>query len=225
MRAIIFYSVLLLLTVGCQRFDGLVPEFEERPISSSQADLIDSFSVLTGGDQDACSIIRDKEEIPDVLCDILINAKRGSEVVFLVDNTGSMEDDIDEVKRNINIILDCLPDGVRLAAATYGDNREEPFTWYTSIDFTEDKETIRTFINAITVSGDGDIPESVFDAIYKALDELSWRDCDQEDTIIVMGDAEPHTGTLTDHSSEEVLSKANSICADTRFVPVIVLDI
>jgi len=225
MKKLVVLVFIMSSFASCKKFDDLIPEFEERSISNSQVDLIESFAVLTGGDQEACSIIQDKEEIPDLLCEILIKAERGSEVVFLVDNTGSMSDDIDEVKRNINIILDCLPEGVRLGAGTYGDNREEPSTWYTSLDFTEDKEAVRAYINAISVSGGGDLPESVFDAIYKTLVEFSWKDCEKNDIIIVMGDAEPKTGSGTDHTAEEVLAKANEICEDTQFVPVIVLDI
>lgn len=222
-KYILLFSVLFML--GCLKHDDLNPEFEVTEITQFQADLIESFAVLTNNDQSACNLILDKEEIPDLLCKILIDANPGSEVVFIVDNTGSMSDDIGEVKSNINKILDCLPEGVRLGAATYGDNRVSATNWFTSIDFTTDKDTVRTYINDISVAGGGDYPESVFDAIWKVLDEFSWRDCDEPDTIIVMGDAEPKTGSGTDYTAEEVLEKANELCKDTQFVPVIILDI
>lgn len=224
-----YVAFLLVLFVsgffGCKKYGDLVPEFGVKNISDSQAELINSFSVLTNNDASACNLILEKDEIPDILCQILIKAEEGSEVVFLVDATGSMSDDIDEVKNNINEILNCLPDGVRLGAATYGDNRVDPNNWYEAIDLTEDVEAVRTFINAISVFGGGDYPESVFDAIWKTLDEFSWKDCDAPDIIMVMGDAEPKTDSGTDYSAEDVLEKAKSLCEDTQFVPVIVLDI
>lgn len=226
-RQLHFIIVTIILTglFGCKKYNDLVPEFETVQISNSQTQLIESFSVLTNNDASACNLILDKQEIPEILCSVLTRLKQGSEVVFLVDATSSMSDDIDEVKRNINEILNCIPGGVRLGAATYGDNQADPSNWYDAIDLTDDKELVRVFINAISVFGGGDYPESVFDAIWKTLDEFSWRDCDAPDMIIVMGDAEPKVGSGTNHSAEDVLAKAKSLCDNTLFVPVIVLDL
>jgi hypothetical protein len=221
----LFIYLALISLLSCNEFSELMFEPEIGTISEAEAELINSFSGLTNDDASACNIVRETGEIPDILCRIVAEARRGSEIVFLVDRTASMGDDIDEVKRNINDIINCLPDGVRLGAATYGDNRADGDNWFTSIDLSEDYSVVRTFINAITVVGGGDDPESVFDGIYRVLDEMSWKDCVAPDKIIVMGDAPPHTGTLTDYSVEDVLQKAESICPDTEFYPVIVLEL
>lgn len=220
----LFFLSAVLIT-ACAEYEELVPEPEVQFIGADQAELINTFAGLTGDDPSACNLVFDPTEIPDVLCRILIDAQPGSEIVFLVDKTSSMSDDIDEVKRNINEIIDCLPEGVRLGAATYGDRLADGINWYTSIDLSEDYDLIRTFINAISVSGGGDLPESVYDGLFRVLDEMSWRDCDAPDRIIVMGDAPPITGARTDYEVEDVLQKAQSICPNTEFYPVIILEI
>ena len=209
---------------SCKKID-LKPEFEVKQISFQQAELIRAFSGLTDNDESACNVISDPTEIPDVLCRIIIEAEPGSEIVFLVDHTTSMTDDINEVKRNINKIIDCLPDGVRLGAATYGDVADGP-VWYTHTPLTEDFQSIRDYVNGIRLVGGGfDLPESVYDGIWTTLDIMPWRDCQSPDKIIVMGDAPPLTGGRSTYTLEDVLAKAESICPDTEFYPVIVLDL
>ena len=215
----------LLAFIGCKEFDELMPEPQVQTISASQGELIDAFSGLVQeGQGGACNVVYNTAEIPDILCRIVLDAREGSEIVFLVDKTSSMADDIAEVKQNINEIIDCLPEGVRLGAATYGDNREDdPEDWYDRTELTEDYEEIRTYVNAITVIGGGDLPESVYDALWKTLDEMPWKDCKAPDLIIVMADAPPKEGADTDNSAEDVLDKAMSLCPDTEFYPVIIL--
>lgn len=224
-KVILFIVAISGLFLACDKFDQLLPEAEIREISDRQVELIRSFSTLTEEDLSACELIFDPLEIPDVLCRILIDAEPGSEIVFLVDKTSSMSDDIDEVKRNINKIIDCLPEGVRLGAATYGDFFADGSRWFDFINLTENRQEIRTYVNAISVIGGGDEPESVYDGIFEVLDKMSWKDCGAPDRIIVMGDAPPLTGSRSNHTLEEVLAKAESICPNTEFYPVIILDI
>ncbi|MEM6343866.1 MAG: vWA domain-containing protein [Bacteroidota bacterium] len=223
-----FWMILFVLISGlgaCKSYEEVIPDPQIRSLSLEEAELVEAFSGLTGGEKSACSIIYETERIPEVLCQIVIEAEAGSEIVFLVDNTTSMRDNIDEVKANINEIIDCLPKGVRLGAATYSDaNTDNP--WFTYIDLAEDYDIARNFINAITLpnTANWDWPESVYDGLYAVLENMSWKDCSAPDKVIVMGDAEPHTGALTTYEVEDVIAKAASICPDTEFYPVIIID-
>lgn len=221
----IIVSVGLIGFFSCKKVENLVPEFEVKQISFNQAELISAFAGLTNNDESACNVITNPQEIPEVLCRIVSDAKEGSEIIFMVDKTGSMADDIDEVKKNINKIIDCLPQGCRLGAATYGDYFEDNRNWFDYAQLTESYNEIRTYINDIRVTGGGDIPESVYDGIFEVLEVMEWKDCDAPDKIIVMGDAPPKTASGTNHSLDEVLEKTKSICSDTEFFPVIVLDL
>ncbi len=222
---IIIYSTLILLFAGCKNFEQLVPNTQTRTVTVSQEQLIKSFSGLTENDGAACNLILDVSEITETICRLVSQARKGSEILFVVDKTGSMSDDIDFVKENINSIIDCLPKGCRLGGVAYGDNRSDGANWYSSYELTEDYNAIRDFINNIRVTGGGDTPESVYDALWKALDEMTWKDCNAPDIIIVMGDAPPKTGSGTDHSDVDVLNKAKSICPTTKFYPVIILQL
>ena len=228
-RSIQYLFICLLLSccfLACSPFDDLVDEPTKQFLTTDEAELINLFAVLTGGDPSGCSIVRDIRDIPRTLCGIVEEARRGSEIVFLVDNTTSMFDDIDQVKANINEIIDCLPDGVRLGAATYSDrNTDDP--WFTFSDLSDNYDIGRDFINAITLpeTANADLPESVYDGIYEVLEVMSWQDCDAPDKIIVMGDAEPHTGPLTQYSAEDVLARSQAICRDTEFYPVSILEL
>lgn len=224
-NSLLFVFALLILST-CNSFDDLAIEPEVRTIPLESLELIEAFSTLTNGDTEACNLVYDPEDIPDILCNLIQDAERGSEIVFVVDKTTSMVEEIDQVKLNINKIIDCLPDGCRLGAATYGDKRSDGEWWFRSIDLSEDYDDAREFVNAITLEGGGfDLPESVYDALYEVLDIMSWKDCSAPDKIIVMGDAEPKTGSGTDYTAEEVLAKAQDLCDDTEFYPVIVLDL
>ncbi|MFN4144990.1 MAG: vWA domain-containing protein [Runella sp.] len=221
------FVVLVLFSSSCKNFADLMPETAApKRIGNSQAELIRAFSGLTEEENgSACSLIFDKNEITETLCRLVKQARRGSEILFVVDKTGSMADDIDFVKSNINQIIDCLPKGCRLGGVAYGDRNADGPNWYQSYPLTEDYEAIRGFINAIRVTGGGDWPESVYDALWKALDEMKWKDCSAPDIVIVMGDAPPLTGRLTQYTEKDVLDKAKSICKDTKFYPVIVLQL
>lgn len=219
--------VLALLSVfGCKNFKDQMPEPEIKNVSSKQADLIKAFSGLGSNNKpSACNFIYTPEDIPKVLCRIVSEAKAGSEIVFLIDKTGSMDDDIDQVKKSINEIIDCLPPGCRLGAATYGDFYADGSDWFDIELLTEDYQLIRNYVNLISTTGGGDIAESVYDGIWEVLVQMPWKDCNAPDKIIVMGDAEPHTGLLTNHSQDEVIEKAQSICPNTEFYPVLILNL
>lgn len=214
-----------LLLGSCETYENAIPDPQVQTLSSDQAELIEAFSGLTGGDESACNFIYETESIPDVLCRIVAEAEPGSEIVFLVDKTSSMDDDIDAVRSNINQIIDCLPPQTFLGAAAYGDRLVDGSGWFERTELTSDFATIRQFIDEINPRGGGDTPESVYDAIWLTLDQMPWQNCEAPDKIIVMGDAVPHTGSKTNYSLEDVLDKARSICTDTEFYPVIVLNL
>lgn len=226
-RTLCTIVVIAMNLTACNKIENFVPNPQTRQINMNQAELISAFAGLTDGDESACNIVFETADIPGILCDIVSEAQVGSEIVFLIDHTGSMDDDIDEVKRNINKIIDCLPDNefMRLGAATYGDRFEDGQNWFDWTPLTNDYDAIRSYVNSIYVRGGGDIPESVYDGIYETLDQMNWQDCTAPDKIIVMGDAPPKTGGGTFYSLEQVLDKAQSICPDTEFYPVIVMEL
>lgn len=130
---------------------------------------------------------------------------RKLDLVFVVDTTGSMSDDIYRVKTDmVNYLDDLDMSGMdyRIAIIDYRDFPERAasydYEYKVQIDFTSDYEAIDYAINEISLGNGGDGPETVYSALVDGLNELSWRS-EAGKAVILMGDApaldpEPYTG-------------------------------
>ncbi len=138
------------------------------------------------------------------------------DVVFVVDTTGSMGDDISRVKSDINTYLNTLQSNAidyRVALVDYRDfasrtGSKNDYAYNVCLDFTNDAKSIRSAVSALSLGYGGDASETVYSALVDGLKSLSWRD-DAGKAAIVMGDAgaldpEPFTG-YTLSSTAEVL--------------------
>ncbi len=121
------------------------------------------------------------------------------DLIFVIDTTGSMEDDIDEVKREaINIVNAVASSSAswQMGIVTYRDHPIEPFgdpgdyVSRVELEFSSDRAEIISSINAIRVGGGGDYEEAVYSGIMSAIG-FRWRDGAKK-AVIVMGDAPPH---------------------------------
>ena len=115
------------------------------------------------------------------------------DVVFVVDTTGSMHDDIDAVRRDMRQILQHLrernPD-YRVGVVAYRDIQDE-FLTRTFLVLDADDARIEAAIAAITVDGGDDWREHVYAGITTALTGQPWRS-NVSQHIVLMGDAPPH---------------------------------
>jgi hypothetical protein len=146
------------------------------------------------------------------------------DVVFLIDSTGSMGDDIANAKANATAIINNIStnfEDYRIAVVEYRDFPQSP--WGNSGDFitkvrttfTTSAATAISAINAMTTGGGNDWPEAVYSAAYATLEGDiigGWRDNPTNRMIIMMGDAPGHepeawTGGKT---MAQVMAKANN---------------
>ena len=121
------------------------------------------------------------------------------DIVFAIDATGSMKDDIDKLRADlipeIKRIFSKEKD-VRIAVLFYRDYGDTfkymdlPVKYF---DFTRNFETFKEQLFSIKILGreGGDIPEAVYEAMYAASEFYKWRG-DAQKEIILIGDAEPH---------------------------------
>ncbi|MFZ0034545.1 MAG: papain-like cysteine protease family protein [Sedimentisphaerales bacterium] len=130
---------------------------------------------------------------------------RSLDLCFLIDSTGSMTDDIDDVKALSLTLIDGLTENykdLRIAVVDYRDNPECAecgelgVDYITNVDttFTTDANTAKDAINAITIGNGMDWPEAVFSAVIRTMSGTEiggWRK-DAERRIILMGDAPGH---------------------------------
>ncbi len=131
---------------------------------------------------------------------------RRIDLAFVIDTTGSMSDDIYEVKTNMTNYLNDLNDSgidYRIAIVEYRDfssrtGESEDFPYRVTLNFSSDYRTITNSINSVDLGNGGDWEETLYSALIDGLDELNWRDSSGK-AAIIMGDApaldpEPITG-------------------------------
>lgn len=120
------------------------------------------------------------------------------DIVFTIDTTGSMGSYIAQVKQYAQSLVDQVnaqTNSARFALISY---RDDPAWTRYSADyparvesgFTTDATALKAAINALSVNGGGDWPETMYSGIDAALD-LPWRPGVKK-VVIVLADAPPH---------------------------------
>jgi von Willebrand factor type A domain len=117
------------------------------------------------------------------------------DVLFLVDSTGSMGDEIDQLRQNMITIaqsVDQLPGqpDVRFGLTTYRDRDDAYVT--RSVDFTSDVQAFTLELDSLQADGGGDKPEDLEAGLSEALRLPSWRTGARIGLVILVADAEPH---------------------------------
>tara|TARA_Y100000589_G_scaffold207985_1_gene196139 strand:- start:265 stop:1329 length:1065 start_codon:yes stop_codon:yes gene_type:complete len=163
----------------------------------------------------------------------------GADIMFLIDKTGSMENDINNIQKGLNLIIDSMPLNCRLGLATYGDlmvdsvftDYESFGNWYDFQDLTSDYNLIQDLINSIITTGGGEYPESVFDGIFRTVNDANWLF--ENKMILVIGDAPPIINPcifpLSDNIAEcsmnsiiDVITLCNSYNVSANLYPVLI---
>jgi len=117
------------------------------------------------------------------------------DVAFIIDTTGSMGDEIDRLKKTLDVIhfqLSHLDPGadVRFGLVEYKDRGDDFVT--RPIPFTSDIEKFRASLAHLRAYGGGDEPEDVQAGLEQALHGLQWRDENAVKIAFLIGDAPPH---------------------------------
>jgi hypothetical protein len=118
------------------------------------------------------------------------------DVVFLVDTTGSMGDEISVVKKSLVDMIAEIEGGkprpdVRFGLVVYRDRGDEYVTRLSKL--TDDTDAVIKEVKAIEASGGGDEPESVNEALHVTINDMNWDwNVSTEKTIFLIGDAPPN---------------------------------
>lgn len=129
-----------------------------------------------------------------------INPKDKVDVVFVIDTTGSMKDDIEMLRKEwVTALMESVShfSDIRLGLLLYRDYGSSGYNYKTLpvkfYDFTRNVEDFFINLNSFTIRGTegGDIPEAVYEALFSAIDFYNWRG-DAQRKVILIGDAEPH---------------------------------
>lgn len=136
------------------------------------------------------------------------------DLVFLLDATGSMSDEIEQVKATVGSIaqrIEQLPGSTapRFGLVAFRDRGDDYVT--RSWDFTSDISRFGMNLSNVSAGGGGDTPESVNAGLYEAINLPGWADNSSGRhlrMIVLVGDAPPHLDYPNDYSYPDLLSQA-----------------
>ncbi len=134
------------------------------------------------------------------------------EVAFVLDTTGSMGDLIDGAKRKIwsiaSTIVDTNPDAdISMALVAYRDRGDDYVVQTTQLS--EDIQGMYGKLIRLQADGGDDTPESVNEALNKAVTGLQWTSGPNVKRIVfLVGDAPPHMDYAQERQYPEILKDA-----------------
>jgi hypothetical protein len=143
------------------------------------------------------------------------------DVMFLLDATGSMSDEIQQLQSNILSIsaqLDAMPNNVdvRFGLVAYRDREEEYVTRV--YDFTDDVELFQANLMTVVADGGGDYPESLNEGFDDALNAVTWRGEDTIKLVFLVADAPPHIDYVND--SDYTLLMQDALARGIKVHPI-----
>lgn len=115
------------------------------------------------------------------------------DVVFLIDTTGSMGDELEQIKSSLLAVTGELQGKradlqLRYAAVAYKDIDDDYVTM--AHPFTDDTAAFSEAMQALTASGGGDLPESLNQGFNRAVEGLEWRP-EAAKVVFLVADAPP----------------------------------
>lgn len=190
---------------------AVVLSADYNPLASQKFSELSDFVIYSKGPE---TIVAD-------IMEILEDEGAPLDVVFAIDATGSMKNDIETLKTDLlPALMEHFKDieAVRfglLFYRDYGDSFNYKGLPVKVFGFTENLTSFNKNLNSIKIIGKegGDIPEAVYEAIYSSVEFYDWRAGDNVNRqIILIGDAEPHPKPrgLGKYSKDFVMDKAET---------------
>jgi hypothetical protein len=142
------------------------------------------------------------------------------DIAFVVDATGSMSDEIDFLKVELedvirNTFSRYADLDLHVGSVFYRDKGDEYLTRH--INFQTDLLKVLNFIKLQKAGGGGDTPEAVDEALKMALDSLDWDASARSRILFLVLDAPPH-----DYAKEEIYKLIEKAATKgVRIVPVV----
>jgi Mg-chelatase subunit ChlD len=134
------------------------------------------------------------------------------EVVFVLDTTGSMADLIEGAKRKIwsiaSAVVETNPEAdIAMALVAYRDRGDDYVVQTTPLS--EDIQGLYGKLIKLQADGGGDTPESVNEALDKAVSGIQWSDGENVKRIVfLVGDAPPHMDYRQEKQYPKILAEA-----------------
>jgi Mg-chelatase subunit ChlD len=177
------------------------------PARSGHYDVI----VRKDGQQSATRLARGQKSAVEVTLDARPSEARAKlDLVFLIDATGSMADEIDKLKASLRAItaevanLPSRPD-ICLGLVAYRD-RGDQFLLRRH-DFTNDVGAfLQQALIPLRAGGGGDYAEAMNEALHDTVHQLSWRGEGATRLVVLLADAPPHLDYGAPHYDDDMMA-------------------
>lgn len=153
--------------------------------------------------------------------DVACAQSQDVDIAIVVDATGSMQDEIDYLKLDLNSVIYQAKEfstslNLRFANVFYRDTRDAYLT--ESQDFTHVLSESIAYTNKHNADGGGDAAEAVEVALDKAINNLSWNENTRTKILFLVLDAPPHNTP----ENREAMKKLSAQAAEKgiRIVPI-----
>ncbi len=154
-------------------------------------------------------------DLDPVVIPALVNINKPKiEVVFVLDTTGSMSGLIDAAKEKIWSIASTMasaqnaPD-IKMGLVAYRDRGDAYVTQ--SVSLSSDLDSMYAKLMDYQADGGGDSPESVNQALYEAVNNMTWsQDQNTYKVVFLVGDAPAHMDYQDDVKYPETIKVAKS---------------
>jgi uncharacterized protein YegL len=176
-------------------------------------------AVRKGGEQARATLLRGQSQAVHVRLGAQRVAQRPRlDLVFMIDATGSMGDEIGKLKASMRAMADQIaqlpgqPD-ICYGLVAYRD-RGDAFITRTH-DLTNDLSAFQSLLSRVQAQGGGDTPEALNEALHEVVHGLSWR-ADAARLVVLVADAPPHLdygGPQYDNDMQAALAKGIKLFA------------
>lgn len=149
-----------------------------------------------------------------------VNTEMVADIAFVVDATGSMGDELDFLKEDLQSVIQTVVENNQNISLHSGSvfYRDEGDAYVTkSSDFSPGYSDTVNFISLQSAQGGGDTPEAVHSALTTALD-LSWHTSARTRLMFLLLDAPPHYNTNVITSLQNSVKEAAE--RGIRIIPI-----
>ncbi|GHV83152.1 hypothetical protein AGMMS50212_04920 [Spirochaetia bacterium] len=198
---------------GAFQDNSFVLEITQEPLlgpaeDNYMPDTVDAYKTISETTGGILLSSRGPSDLIETIKEILLT-KRGSnlDLVFCIDTTASMENDIEPVKKQLTATLEELSGNYksfRIGFVFFKDYLDEYITRVFA--FNSDMKIIQRTLNSIKTRGGRDIPEAVYESLFDAAVKFPWSA--DERNIILIGDAPPHPRPRGKITKEKALNAA-----------------
>ncbi|MFO7370340.1 MAG: VWA domain-containing protein [Bacteroidales bacterium] len=161
------------------------------------------------------------EDVNEVVVATAGNQLKTADILFVVDATGSMGDEIEYLKSELLDVVGRAEDlnsqlSLRVGSVFYRDEGDEYLTRVSP--FSTNLQLTHAFINNQRADGGGDYEEAVHTALSTAITQLRWSEDARARLIFLLLDAPPHhTNAIVNDLNESI---RNTAAKGIKIIPV-----